>query len=333
MSLYKWSQNADDNDDIDSTINLREGQAPSTLNNSGRGIMAAVAKYRDDVSGTLTTGGSNTAYTVTTNQGFAALQDGLVVCFTPHTTSGAAPTFAPDGLTAKPLRGVTGQGLPAGVLSQGTPYIARYDSSDEEWLLHGFYEAPGGVPIGASVEYAGSSAPNTSWLLEYGQAVSRTTYATLFARIGTTYGAGDSSTTFNLPDCRGRVTAGKDDMGGSSANRLTNQSGGLNGDTLGATGGSETHTLTSAQLPAHTHAAGTLATASDGAHTHTYVGFGAAGFGVNAATGATSGTQANTGSSGAHTHTISGSTGSVGDGTAHNNVQPTIIKLKMIRAL
>jgi microcystin-dependent protein len=65
---------------------------------------------------------------------------------------------------------------------------------------------------------------------------------------------GDGSTTCNIPDCRGRVIAGKDDMGGTSANRLTNQSGGLNGDTLGAMGGSETHTLTEAQLPTITPA-------------------------------------------------------------------------------
>ena len=52
---------------------------------------------------------------------------------------------------------------------------------------------------------------------------------------------------------RGRVVAGQDDMGGASANRLTDQSGGLNGDTLGDTGGSETHTLTTAQLASHTH--------------------------------------------------------------------------------
>jgi microcystin-dependent protein len=56
-----------------------------------------------------------------------------------------------------------------------------------------------------------------------------------------------------VPDIRGRVVAGQDDMGGSSANRLTGQTGGLNGDILGGTGGSQTHTLTEAQMPAHRH--------------------------------------------------------------------------------
>ena len=105
------------------------------------------------------------------------------------------------------------------------------------------------VPIGSVVDFAGDPAPN-GWLLCFGQAISRTTYSALFAVLGMTYGAGDGSTTFNLPDLRGRVVAGQDDMGGSSANRLTNQSGGLNGDTLGATGGAETHTLTTAQMAA-----------------------------------------------------------------------------------
>ncbi|HYC65290.1 MAG TPA: tail fiber protein, partial [Reyranellaceae bacterium] len=67
------------------------------------------------------------------------------------------------------------------------------------------------------------------------------------------FGCGDGSTTFNIPDLRGRTTAGRDDMGGSSANRLTGQTGGIDGDVLGHIGGTETHTLSTAQMPAHTH--------------------------------------------------------------------------------
>jgi microcystin-dependent protein len=192
------------------------------------------------------------------------------------------------------------------------------------------------VPVGAIMDFAGSTAP-ANWLLCYGQAVSRSTYAALFAVLGTSHGTGDGSTTFNLPDCRGRVAAGKDDMGGSSANRLTNQSGGLDGDVLGTTGGSETHTLTSGQLAAHTHGAGTLAADSGGAHTHSYTrpnpidgsGVHPTGSGRGDPTTSTSDT---TGSSGAHTHTISGTSGSTGSDTAHNNVQPTIILNKIIFA-
>ena len=99
---------------------------------------------------------------------------------------------------------------------------------------------------GMIMPYAGTSAP-TGWLMCFGQAVASATYGDLYTAIGTTYGG--NATNFNLPDLRGRVIAGQDDMGGSSANRLTNQSGGLNGDTLGATGGAETHTITTGQLP------------------------------------------------------------------------------------
>ena len=162
------------------------------------------------------------------------------------------------------------------------------------------------LPSGAVMPFAGTSAP-TGYLLAQGQAVSRSTYSDLFSAISTTYGAGDGSSTFNLPDLRGRVAAGKDDMGGSSANRLTDQTGGLNGDTLGDTGGSETHTLTEAQLAAHTHGAGSyVATEQRGGS-----GTGS----PNSATGQQSTTNL----------TVSGTSGSTGSGNAHNNVQPTII--------
>lgn len=105
---------------------------------------------------------------------------------------------------------------------------------------------------GLMVPFAGATAPN-GWLLCYGQAVSRTVYAALFAAIGTVHGVGDGSTTFNLPDMRGRAVAGVDNMGGSAANRITAGGAGITGTTLGAVGGTETHTLTTAQLASHTH--------------------------------------------------------------------------------
>lgn len=159
---------------------------------------------------------------------------------------------------------------------------------------------------GTVLDFAGTAAPN-GWLMCYGQAVNRATYPNLFAKIGTTFGAGDGSTTFNLPDTRGRAAIGKDDMGGTAANRVTTAAGGVDAKTLGATGGASTHTLTAAQIPAH-------------AHTMKY---------TSATYTSGSGTNVQTlGGAGAQSASTENNTG--GDG-AHPNVQPGIVFNKIIR--
>jgi len=158
------------------------------------------------------------------------------------------------------------------------------------------------MPTSTILPYAGSAAP-TGYFLCDGSAKSRTTYAGLFAIIGTTYGVGDGSTTFNIPDLRGRVIAGQDDMGGSSANRLTTAKSGINGDNLGAFGGLEDHLLTAAQsgLPAHKHTVGSQTNGQ-------------------MVTGSLSVTR--TGSTYQSSDPIGGAQPA---SSAHNNVQPTII--------
>lgn len=94
------------------------------------------------------------------------------------------------------------------------------------------------VPIGAIQSYGGNVAPS-GWLICDGRAISRAEYSELFYVIGTTYGSGDGSTTFNVPDLKGRVLVG---VGESSATGHTNH-------TLGQKGGEETHTLTESELP------------------------------------------------------------------------------------
>ena len=101
----------------------------------------------------------------------------------------------------------------------------------------------GGAPPGAVFHFAMTSAPS-GFLKANGAAVSRTTFAALFAVIGTTFGAGDGSTTFNLPDARGRVFVSPDE----SAGRVTNFS-----TTLGDTGGADQHQLTVSEMPSHNH--------------------------------------------------------------------------------
>jgi len=104
------------------------------------------------------------------------------------------------------------------------------------------------MPTGAMAIWTTDTAP-AGYILCFGQAVSRTTFAALFAVVSTTYGVGDGSTTFNLPDLRGRLPLGQDDMGGASANRVTD----TQADNLGQASGSETHTLTEAEMPSHSH--------------------------------------------------------------------------------
>lgn len=334
MTFWKWSRVAASNANADSTVNWAEGMSPSAVNDSGRAMMAAAAKYRDDISGATATGGTASAYTLSTFQAFASLAnlDGKIIAFTPHATNGDGPTLNVDSLGAKDIRGVSGEALGAGVLIEGTPYQALYNSANNQFVLLGFFGNPYNVPIASGMDWWGTTVPNSSFVFPYGQAISRTTYATCFARMGTAYGVGDGTTTFNLPDKRGRVVAGKDDMGGTSANRLTNQTGGLNGDTLGATGGAETHSLTEAQLAAHTHGPGTYLAAD---HTHGVVAV----FSINPNTVQAPGGQpapnapaaGNTGNSGALA--VSGTSGSTGSGAAHNNVQPSIVANYIVRVI
>ena len=266
MSFWKWSRTASSNASADASINWAEGQAPSSVNDSARAMMAAAAKYRDDIAGAILTAGTSTAYTVVSYQVFDTLAhlDGQMIAFTPHATSGGTCTLNVDGLGGKPLRFSPGIELPSGTLAQGTPYVATYNNADGAFYLQGLAGNPYGIPLGGMIEFTGTTAPNSAFVLPYGQAISRTTYAAYFALVGTAYGAGDGSTTFNVIDKRGRVSAGKDDMGGSTAGRIgsvATDSGTITGTTLGSAGGSATHALTIAEMPSHSH--------TDSGHSHT----------------------------------------------------------------
>lgn len=108
------------------------------------------------------------------------------------------------------------------------------------------------LPVGfGPCPFAGVNAP-TGWLLCYGQAISRTTYSTLYAVIGNLYGAGNGTTTFNVPDMRGRGAVGFDAMGGSAANRLTTAYYGGDPSNIAVAGGAQSDTLLAANLPSYT---------------------------------------------------------------------------------
>jgi microcystin-dependent protein len=177
------------------------------------------------------------------------------------------------------------------------------------------------IPAGAMMPYAAAAAP-AGWLNCNGQAVSRTTFAGLFAAIGTQYGAGDGSTTFNVPDLRGRVPAGVDP--GNGTGRLTaSAGGGVSAAALANAGGEQAHTLSGGELPAHSHGV------NDPGHAHgpsgpfqAYMGvyFSATGSSFAGGLGFNGDAM---GATGAATTGIS--IQNAGGGASHNNTQPTVI--------
>lgn len=328
MTFYKWSTVAANNAGADPTQTWAEGMAPSAINDSARALLAAAAKYRDDTAGHIAAGGSASAYTVTTSQGFTSTTDlnAQEITFIAPATNALGVTLSADGIGAFPLATMAaGTLVPAGSLATGGVYTATFYNSISLWLLRDFYVNPFNIPLGGMMDYICASVPNSNFVFPIGQAISRTTYAALFALTGTIYGVGDGSTTFNVPDLRGRVAAGADNMGGVAAGRLTSASG-MGAGILTQVGGAESHTLTVGEIPSHSHAN----TLTESPHSHSYTqpaSFGASGSGAGIDGGTAGGT---TGSS---TTGISINNANVGGGGAHAIVQPTIIVNKILRII
>lgn len=190
----------------------------------------------------------------------------------------------------------------------------------------------GGVPVGIVFDYWGDIPP-PGYMFPFGQELSRSEYADLFAVIGTSAGVGNGTTTFNLPDYRAVVSAGRADMGGSTKSLLSKYA----STVMAAIFGVQEHTLTEAQMPGHNHGGGgSVSSVAD--HFHTTTGTPAASNGISEVRSNVFGggnTQQSPSSfrvtdwAGGHTHTYSIPT--VGGSTAHPNVQPTIICNKIMR--
>lgn len=330
--IVTWSTTAASNATSDSNVNWAEGQAPSSVNDSARAMMASAAKWRDDTNGSIATGGTSTAFTITSNQSFASVtaMDNAVIAFIPHTTSGAAPTLAVDGLTAKKIRMTTGIDLPDGVLVSGTPYVVTYENGVGEFLLHNFAGNPWLIPLGCALPFFGATSPNSALVLPYGQAISRTTYSTLFSMFSTTFGVGDGSTTFNIPDLRNRLPIGKGDMGGSSSGRITTTHfGGNDPNGLGATGGDDGTAIAQANLPAVT----LTTNITDPGHSHN-LEFATSLFPQTGGQPAVTGTGGPT--AGATNSKVTGITASTplgGSGTEISRIPPAIISNWLLRII
>ena len=196
-----WNE-SDTNNNQPAPDGAPEGMSPSGVNDTIRAVMGALKRWFNWSSPKLTAG-SATAYTLTYGVAPGALVDGMTHLVQFHASNGSGATLNVNGLGAKPLYAYS-----AGAWYQAPPAFCDvatvcrvvYDAATGAYRLL----MPGAAPTGTVVPFAGSVAP-AGYLLAFGQAVSRTNYPGLFAVINTTYGAGDGSTTFNVPDLRGRV--------------------------------------------------------------------------------------------------------------------------------
>jgi microcystin-dependent protein len=258
-----------------------------------------------------TVGGTADVITLTPSPAVGSYSAGQYFSFLASGTNTTNVTVNISGLGAKAVTKNGATALVAGDIVSGQVVTIQYDGTQFQLvavninplssitglgtgvataLAVSLANGGGFVPTGTLLDFAGTSAP-TGFLGCDGAAVSRTTYASLFTAIGTTWGAGDGSTTFNLPNFQRRVAVGS---GGSGTATLAN--------TVGSTGGAETHTLTTPEIPAHTH--GISNGAGDGAG-----GAGGSFASANAAVQSTS----------------------TGGGGSHNNMQPSAVVLKIIK--
>lgn len=284
MSLWRWSKTSGNNDGADPSINWREGQAPSSINNSSRSMMAALAKARDDHGGMIDTAGTSSAYTVATNQVIDVLTDGFRVSARLHATCNGSPTLSVDGTTAKSITIAPGVPPSAGMLLLGTVQDFTYDETDGEWRVAGIF-VPDGIFKTGDTKNKVLNVTDPGWVLGAGRTIGNASSGgterahadtqalfvawhkatvsqnTLFPiqdssgspSTRATAGTADENAfaDFNanrrlpLPNLKGRAFAGLDNMDGSSANIVADAA----ADILGGTVGAEKHQLVVAELP------------------------------------------------------------------------------------
>jgi hypothetical protein len=301
MSLYDWSTIPADNDDSDSLMNWAENHAPSLVNDNARQLMARVAAWRKDLAGSIVSGGTGNAYTLTANSTLGATYpDGFTVCFTADRANGGSSTLSVNGLATTPLRAKSGTALPPNAIVANQQYVARYRLSTDEFIITGtnaalIEAAPSllsaqvfGLRVGDPIiSLAPSPNPGFLRLTETTQAVSKTTYPDLNSwASGLSYPWGSDSTTFNLPPAAGYFLR----FAGTSAS-------------VDPAGPRTAGSTQADEIRSHTHAA-TASAAGGHSHTNPYGANGTAGFSVSGPNGVTTGGSSSTSTVSDHTHTI-----------------------------
>jgi hypothetical protein len=131
-NVYDWSKTAASNSNADSGINWAEGQDPGSVNDSARQMMGRVAEFRDDITGTITAGGTANALTVTANSGFTTLANGRMVAFIAASDNTGAATLNVNGIGAKSIRRMDATGdvpLVGTEIQAGGIYIVQYNTA------------------------------------------------------------------------------------------------------------------------------------------------------------------------------------------------------------
>ena len=304
MSLLSWIQSQVNGNACAATITTNvlkgDGSGNTTSAVSGTDYLAPNADY-------IVGAGSANAYTTTFIPAITTLTDGIKYRFKANISNTGASTLNANSLGVTPIVNWYGNPLVGGEIVASANIEVTYNTSfnggNGAWVIENTIALP---PVGSTMRWKTSTAP-AGWLVCGGQTVSRTVYSALFSLLGTTYGAGDGSSTFNLPNSTDRMNIGAGNLYG-----------------LGSTGGSK-----DAIVVSHTHTA--TSTVTDPGHQHPFaVGFGAQS-GPNVCVAATNiqNYNVNTANTGITVATTNASTGTSGSGA---NLPPYFADYEIIKA-
>jgi microcystin-dependent protein len=308
--LIDFSIFASENNVAAAPVNWQEGMPANAVNNSAREMMAALARWHSDNNGFLGATISGNAATVASSQGIKAshFDNGFSVSFATMQTNTGPMTLNIDNTGARPWRRPRGVDFAPGDIVPFMIHVVIWSPAQQAYVsIAPTLDEPGRIGT-----FATSEAIPPGWVECDGRALSRSAYSALFGVFGTYFGNGDGSTTFNSPDVSGRAIFGRD----AGKGRLTG-AGGIGG-IIGSAGGSETVTLSEAQMPSHGHGG---STGPAGAHDHGG-GTGQAGQHNHGGLTGNSGGHNHTGTTGgAGAHSHGGTTGNAGNHVHSQNYE------------